>query len=168
MSLIKTYKEQPKYKPSALAYDYTGDKYGLLTVLHAIGIEGAHTMWRAKCTCGTEVKVRSHQLANGVGRIDSCGKCQNLPRYNLPELPYTLSDTGDKPEQIELPLEKEIDAIFDGAAGNRIPEGGYDAPDPVTTAWNVARKCCDLLEGLGSEERMKALSLIKVQLGYIV
>ena len=166
MSLIKTYKEQPKYKPSALAYDYTGAKYGDLTVLHAIGVEGAHTMWRAKCKCGTEVKVRSHQLANGAGRITSCGKCRHLPRYNLMELPYTLVDDGDKPEQIELPLETEIDEIFD-----KTTVKSYDVTREEfieLTAWGVAKECCDLLEGLNDEERLKALSLIKVQLGYIV
>ena len=166
MSLIKTYKEQPKYKPSALAYDYTGAKYGDLTVLHAIGVEGAHTMWRAKCKCGTEVKVRSHQLANGAGRITSCGKCRHLPRYNLMDLPSPLVDDGDKPEQIELPLETEIDELFNGPEEKptRTIRQAAEAKRP----WRVAEQCVDLLEELDDEARLKALSLIKVQLGYIV
>jgi hypothetical protein len=173
MSLIKTYKDQPVYKPSALAYDYTGAKYGDLTIMHAIGVEGAHTMWRAKCRCGTEVKVRSHQLANGVGKITSCGKCRNLPRYNLMELPYSLVDDNQKPEQLEIPLDKEVDAlvkevdnIFDTATSEKKT---YDVTNEELvefTAWDVARGCCYLLDTLDDADRIKALSLVKVQLGY--
>jgi hypothetical protein len=179
MSLIKTYKSLPIFTPSKLAYDYTGAKYGKLTVLHALGIEGAHTMWRAKCSCGTEVKVRSHQLANGVGRIDSCGKCQNLPRYNLPELPYTLVD-DKQPEQKELPLETAIDELFESAleldASGHISDPTYQAFNIETkdvaavplTAWDVAKECCNMLEQLDRKELLKAMSLVKVQLGLLV
>lgn len=189
MSLIKTYKSLPIFTPSKLAYDYTGAKYGKLTVLHALGIEGAHTMWRAKCSCGTEVKVRSHQLANGVGRIDSCGKCQNLPRYNLPELPYTLVD-DKQPEQKELPLEEEVElggewtkSLEEAFTPEPVklvytpPTAPSYAPSPLNTqdvaavpltAWDVAKECCNMLEQLDRKELLKAMSLVKVQLGLIV
>jgi hypothetical protein len=91
------------------------------------------------------------------------------------ELPYSLVDDNQKPEQLEIPLDKEVDAlvkevdnIFDTATSEKKT---YDVTNEELvefTAWDVAKECCNMLEQLDRKELLKAMSLVKVQLGLIV
>lgn len=166
MSLVKTYKDTPKLKINPLAVDWTDERRGKLVVKHPIRRDGKHLYWRADCDCGTQVEVTSGQIELSSS-LDSCGRCQKLKHLQeLKELPYTLID--DKvPVQKELPLEEDqgltdaLDSIYE-------PEPVKEKPKDVTlpTAWQVAGRCCEQLETLDDKDRIKAVQLIRVQLGY--
>lgn len=162
MSLIKTYKKVPKLETRTLKHDWTGARRGKLTIKYPIRRDGKHLHWLAECDCGTQVEVIGHQIELSSS-LSSCGRCQTMKRITLPELPYTLYD--DKiPEQKELPLEE--DYAEDKGLTEALEEI-YSEPEPSpTTAWDIAGKCCAMLEPLGKVERIKAVQLIRVQLGY--
>lgn len=52
--------------------DETGNKYGLLTVIHKTKDKNGRTAWMCKCDCGNEKIVRGSDLR--TGKITSCGK----------------------------------------------------------------------------------------------
>lgn len=51
--------------------DYTGQRFGSLTVLAPHSTDGRRWFWTARCDCGTEKIVQIDKLAQG--RIVSCG-----------------------------------------------------------------------------------------------
>lgn len=65
-----------------LATDHRGRRYGKLVALEPLEErEGGGVLWRCRCDCGNEVKVRGNFLSSGKRR--SCGKC--LPgKNNMP------------------------------------------------------------------------------------
>jgi len=166
MSLIKTYKPIPEFKLMKLATDHTGKRMGKLTIRRPIRSTEQHLIWLAECECGTQVEIRASQIQHST--IDSCGRCQKLPRYNLQELPYTLTDDEETPEQMELnieagqaEIERQIDKVFDDAP----PAESCLDPLPLT-AWEVAGDCCEMLEDLDYADQIQAVQLIRVRLGF--
>lgn len=60
--------------------DWTGKRFGKLTVLSYAGKEKGFHMWRCRCDCGREVGVRQSNLQSGW--TTSCG-CQRSPQKSL-------------------------------------------------------------------------------------
>lgn len=56
--------------------DYTGKKYGYLTLLHFLRGRGTgkHAIWLARCDCGATKEVEGRLVARGS--VKTCGKCQ--------------------------------------------------------------------------------------------
>ena len=59
--------------------DETGNRYGMLTVLHDLPqYTGTGAYWLCRCDCGTEVAVLGIRLRHGIVR--SCGCLRSMPR----------------------------------------------------------------------------------------
>jgi hypothetical protein len=68
-----------------------GKVFGSLTVIALEGTSGGHTVWRCRCTCGNETKIRNANLQSGGVR--SCGCSQHRTRDQHPNWRrgYTIS-----------------------------------------------------------------------------
>ena len=85
--------------------DWTGKKFGMLTVVSYAGKEKGFHLWHCRCDCGREVNVRQSNLQNGWTK--SCG-CLRNPGENLhytdgtclemlrPEVMYKTNTSGVK------------------------------------------------------------------------
>ena len=188
MALKRVYDEIPAIKLRNNAANYIGKKFGKITVMYPIRSGRHHLIWLGECECGTQVEIRASQLANDS--IRNCGRCEHLPRHpKLKEIPYTIVTEENQPagqiteqdDMFKREVSDSLDAIFDDSElEDVIDYKEYctvedviehakvtDAvSEDVLTAWQTAEKCCALFNKLEQNDQIKALNLMRVELGF--
>ena len=73
--------EIPKVVPPPITsphfVDYSGVKYGRITVIGYIGPSANGASWLVRCACGNHERRRTAAVRKGIeeGRADRCGEC---------------------------------------------------------------------------------------------
>lgn len=61
--------------------DLTGQKYGLLTVIHEVTLRNRIRYWLCQCECGNQKEVRQDHLKSG--KIKSCGCLRKQTSHSI-------------------------------------------------------------------------------------
>lgn len=70
-------------------FDYTGEKYGYLTVLEFVKRENKKTYWKCKCDCGKEIIIPITYLTSGDTK--SCGCYRKKVSKNNSKIIHNMS-----------------------------------------------------------------------------
>lgn len=71
--------------------DYSGKRFGRLTVIEMASLEGGQTMWLCRCDCGNTSIVRRSNLQSG--NTKSCG-CRERMRHGYARNGERVSEYG--------------------------------------------------------------------------
>lgn len=63
--------------------DLQGRRFGKLLVLEEDGKYGTNIMWRCKCDCGNEVRVRAASLMSGNSTSCGCGRIEAITSHGM-------------------------------------------------------------------------------------
>ena len=67
------------------AKDYTGVRFGMLTVLRPAYIKKGHKYYTCRCDCGNEIAVRASYFKTGHTKSCGCSKRKVSADYKPPE-----------------------------------------------------------------------------------
>lgn len=60
-----------------------GQRFGKLLVLEEDGRYGTNVLWRCKCDCGNEVRVRTNSLISGNTTTCGCGRIESITAHGM-------------------------------------------------------------------------------------